>query len=84
MCDSTQGSFYPVPRKYVKVCGYSDFFQKLEPKVIDLKMTFDPTSVDVTCVTLPKDHRVQVPREYITLVDSDPFFKNLGPNAIDP
>ena len=28
-------------------------------------MTFDPTSVEVTCVTLPKDHCVQVPWEYI-------------------
>ena len=35
------------------------FFQKLEPKVIDPKMTFDPKSVEVTCVTLPKDHCVQ-------------------------
>ena len=26
-------------------------------------MTFDPTSVEVTCVTLPKDHCVQVPWE---------------------
>ena len=27
-------------------------------------MTFDPTSVEVTCVTLPKDHCVHVPWEY--------------------
>ena len=28
-------------------------------------MTFDPTSVEVSCVTLPKDHCVQVPWKYI-------------------
>ena len=60
--------FIQVPRKYVKVCGYSDpFFQKLEPKVIDPWMTFDPKSVEVTCVTLPKDHCIQVPWKYIKL-----------------
>ena len=30
------------------------YCQKLEPKVSDPKMTFDPKSVAVTCVTLPK------------------------------
>ena len=30
-------------------------FFKLNQKVNDPKMTFDPTSVEVTCVTLPKD-----------------------------
>ena len=39
-------------------------------------MTFDPTSVEVTCVTLPKDHCVQVPREYINVCGySDQFCK---------
>ena len=42
-------------------------------------MTFDPTSVEVTCVTLPKDHCVQVPWEYINVCGysdeySRPFF----------
>ena len=36
------------------------FFQKLErkrgKKVIDSYMTFDPKSIEVTCVTLAKDH----------------------------
>ena len=37
-------------------------FQKnLTKKVSDPKMTFEPTSVEVTCVTLPKDHCMQVP-----------------------
>ena len=40
-------------------------------------MTFDPTSVEVTCVTLPKDHFVQVPWEYINVCGySDQFCKN--------
>ena len=30
-------------------------------------MTFDPMSVEVTCVTLPKDHCVQIPWEYINV-----------------
>ena len=39
-------------------------------------MTFDPTSVDVTGVTLPKDHCVQVPWEYINVCGySDEFCK---------
>ena len=36
-----------------------------------------PTSVEVTCVTLPKDHCVQVPWEYINVCGySDQFCKN--------
>ena len=39
-------------------------------------MTFDPTSVEVTCVTLPKDHCVQVLWKYIKVCGySDPFAK---------
>ena len=39
-------------------------------------MTFDPKAVEVTCVTLPKDHCVQVPWKYITVCGySDPFAK---------
>ena len=30
-------------------------------------MTFDPTSVEVVCVTLPKDHCIQVPWQYISV-----------------
>ena len=52
------------------------FFQKLEPKVIDPYMTFDPMSVQVTYVTLPKDHCVQVPWQYINVCGySDQFCK---------
>ena len=36
-------------------------FQKLNQKVDDPKMIFDPTSVEVTYVTLPKGHCIQVP-----------------------
>ena len=40
-------------------------------------MTFDPTSVEVTCVTLPKDRCVQVPWEYMNVCGySDQFCKN--------
>ena len=39
-------------------------------------MTFDPMSVEVTCVTLPKDHCVQVPWKYINVCGySDQFGK---------
>ena len=40
-------------------------------------MTFDPTSVKVTYVTLPKDHYVQVPWENINGGGySDRFLQN--------
>ena len=52
------------------------FFQKLEPKVMDPQMIFDPKSVEVTCVTLPKDPCVQVSWEYINVCGySDQFCK---------
>ena len=52
------------------------FFQQFEPRVTDPKMTFDPTSVEVTCVTIPKDHCVQVPWEYINVCGySDQFYE---------
>ena len=39
-------------------------------------MTFDPMSVEVICVTLPKDHCVQVPWQYINVCGySDQFCK---------
>ena len=39
-------------------------------------MTFDSMSVEVTCVTLPKDHCVQVPWKYINVCGySDQFCK---------
>ena len=39
-------------------------------------MTFDLMSVEVTCVTLPKDHCVQVPWQYINVCGySDQFCK---------
>ena len=39
-------------------------------------MTFDPTPVEVTCVTLSKDHCVQVPWEYINVCGySDQCYK---------
>ena len=48
-------------------------------------MTFDPTSVEVTYVTLPKDHCVQVPWKYIKVCGySDPFSKNLNQRSLTP
>ena len=48
-------------------------------------MTFDPTSVEVTYVTLPKDHCVQVPWKYIKVYGySDPFCKNLNQRSLTP
>ena len=48
-------------------------------------MTFDPTSVEVTCVTLPKDHCVQVPWKYIKVCGySEPFCLNLNQRSLTP
>ena len=48
-------------------------------------MTFDPTSVEVLCVTLPKDHCVQVPWKYIRVCGySDLFCKNLKQRSLTP
>ena len=48
-------------------------------------MTFDPTSVEVLCVTLPKDHCVQVPWKYIKICGySDLFCKNLKRRSLTP
>ena len=69
--------------KYVDTLTF--FFQKLEPKVIDPKITFDPKSVEVTCVIPPKDHCVQVPWKYIKVCGySDPFVKNLNQRSLTP
>ena len=48
-------------------------------------MTFDPTSDEVLCVTLPKDHCVQVPWEYIKVCGySDHYCKNLDQRSLTP
>ena len=75
MCDSTQGSLWLSPMKIHQSMWIQwSFFLKIEPKVIDPYMTFDPKSVEVTCVTLPKDHCVQVPWKYIKDVDTVTLF----------
>ena len=59
-------------------------WKKLEQKVIDPKMTFDPHVLRLH-VTLPKDHHVQVPWKYIKVCGySDLFCKKLEPKVIDP
>ena len=48
-------------------------------------MTFDPTPVEVLCVTLPKDHCVQIPWKYIKVCGySDLFCKNLKRRSLTP
>ena len=48
-------------------------------------MTFDPMSVEVTCMTLPKDYCVQVPWQYIKVCGyRDPLFKNLNQRSLTP
>ena len=48
-------------------------------------MNFDPTSVEVLCVTLPKDHCVQLPWKYIKVCGySDLFCKNLKQRSLTP
>ena len=69
----------------MKECGYRDYYSNLDQKVNDPKMTFDPTSIEVTCVTLPKDHFIQVPQKYVKVCGySDTFFQKLEPKVIDP
>ena len=43
-------------------------------QVNDPKMTFEPTSVEVTCMTLPKDHFVQVPWKYVKVCGCNDLF----------
>ena len=57
-------------------------FQKRNQKVNDPKMTFDPTLVEVTCVTLPKDHCIQVP--WYIKVCGYMFFKIFDQKVNDP
>ena len=49
-------------------------------------MTLDPTSVEVLCVTLPKDHCVQVPWKYIKVCRYSDLFckKNLNQRSLTP
>ena len=85
MCDFSQGSLCPSPMKiHQSMLIQWPFFQKTW-KVIDPKMTFDPKSVEITCVTLPKDHCFQVPWKYIKVCRySDPLVKNLNQRSLTP
>ena len=89
MCDSTQGSLCPSPMKIHQSTWIQwPFLQKLEPKVIDPKMTFDPTSVEVTCVTLPKSSQGTLCPSPTKIHQSMwiqwPFLQKLEPKDIDP
>ena len=64
MCDSTQGSLCPSPMKiHQKLCEntVNVFAKTWTNRSLTPRWPYDPTSVEVTCVTLPKDHCVQCP-----------------------
>ena len=87
-CDSTQGSLCPSPMKIHRSMWIQwPFFKNLNQKFNDLKMTFDPTSVEVTCATLPKDHLIQVPWKYVKVCGYSSvtiFFENLNQRSLTP
>ena len=72
----------PTPMVYMKECGYGDtIFQNLTKRSI----TPSPTSVEVTSVTLPKDHFIKFPWKYVNVCEySDLFFKNLNQRSWTP
>ena len=59
-------------------------FSKLNQKVNDAKMTFDPTSVEVTCVTLPKDHFIHVPWKYVKVSGYSDSLKKKKKKTLEP
>ena len=57
------GCVFPVfttPNRAVLNHRFHLLLQMHTKKVNDPKMTFDPTSVDITCVTLPNDHKEMI------------------------
>ena len=84
--------FYPsinVSKSHENTSKYVDtvtLFKNLSQRSLTPRWHFDPMSVEVTCVTLPNDHCVQIPRKYITVCGySDPFFfKNLNQRSLTP
>ena len=77
-----------VSKSHENTSKYRDtvtFLQKIWRKGHWPLMTSDPTFVEVTCLTVPKDHCVQVPWKYIKVCGySDPFLQKLEPKVIDP
>ena len=47
-------------------------------------MTFDLTSVEVTCVTIQVSYCVQVPWKYIKVSGYSDLFQKLEPKVTDP
>ena len=81
--DSTQRSLYPSPIKLRQSMWiqWLFFFQKLESKVVDPLMTFDPKSVEVTQGSLCPSPM----KKYQSLWLQWPFFfQKLEPKIIDP
>ena len=87
MCDSTQGSLYPslIGIHQSMWIQWPFFFKNLNQRSLTPIWPLTPTSVEVTCVTLPKGHCVQVPLEDID-VDTVTFFffKNLNQRSLTP
>ena len=60
-------------------------FQKLNQKFNDPKMTFNPTSIEVICVTLPKDHCIKSHENMSKYVEAVTLFsKKLEQKVTDP
>ena len=60
------------------------YFSKLNQKVNYPKMIFDPTSVEVTSVTLPKDHFIQVPWKYVNVCEYSDLFPKIWTKGLGP
>ena len=79
MCDSTQGSLCPSPMKIHQSMWWIQwpffFFKNLNQRSLTPRWPLTPHLLR-SCVTLPKDHCVQVPWEYIDVCGySDQFCK---------
>ena len=68
--------------KYVDTVTFKK--KKLESKVINPWMTFDPKFVEVTCVTLPKDHCPRSMKIHQNVWIQWPFFQKFEPKVIFP
>ena len=60
------------------------FFQNLNQRSLVPRWPLTHTSVEVTCVTLPKDHCNQVPWIYIKVYTVTFFFQNLNHRSLTP
>ena len=86
MCDTTQGSLCPSPMKiHLSMWIHWPFFQTLNQRSLTPRWPLTPKSVEVTCMTLPNDHYVQVSWKYIKVHGySVPFFNNWNQRSLTP